>query len=151
MAPTSTAKQQRHKDIHARDKLRHLASYTALLGTTAAIMHAASSLYCKVPMHTSILSGQGWVNELLNGHELRFSNQFTMDKFVFKRLVVTLRKKAGWGGSKHVSAEEKLAIFLYACTTGLSNQKLQERFQRSGETISKYVSNALSLCVFIPI
>ncbi|KAI1783937.1 hypothetical protein LXA43DRAFT_865040, partial [Ganoderma leucocontextum] len=78
----------------------------------AAIMHTAS-LYCKTPMHTSILSGQAWVDELLNGHELRFSNQFVMEKFVFKRLIATLRKQAGWGGSEHVSAEEKLAIFLY--------------------------------------
>lgn len=128
MAPTLTAKQWQYKDLHAWDKLQQLASYTALLSTTAAVMDVASSLYCKTPIHTSILSGQDWVNELLNGHKLHFSNWFAMDKFVFKQLITTLCKKAGWGGSKHVSAEEKLAIFLYACMIGLSNQKLQEHF-----------------------
>jgi hypothetical protein len=35
--------------------------------------------------------------------------------------------------------EEQLAIFLYACVTGLSVRHLGERFQRSNDTISKYV------------
>ncbi|KAM5530440.1 hypothetical protein V8D89_015880 [Ganoderma adspersum] len=122
MALMTTVKQRWHKDINAHARFRHLTLYATLLGATAAIMHAASSLYCKTPMHTSILSGQGWVDELLNGHELRFSNQFAMEKFVFKRLITTIHKKAGCGGSKYVSTgDSKLAIFLYACTTGLSN------------------------------
>lgn len=146
MAPTATAKQRKHKALDARTKIRHLAIYTALLGATAAVIHT-TSLYCKTPMHTSILSGQAWVNELLDGHDVRFSNQFAMEKFVFRRLIATLRNKAGWGGSKHVSAEEKLAIFLYACTTGLSNRKLQERFQRSGDTISKCVKMSISIYI----
>jgi hypothetical protein len=35
--------------------------------------------------------------------------------------------------------EEQLAIFLYACVTGLSVRHLGEHFQRSNDTISKYV------------
>jgi hypothetical protein len=55
---------------------------------------------------------------------------------VFHHLVSALQD-AGMGQSKHVSLEEKLAIFLYASVTGLSIQHLGERFQRSNETISK--------------
>jgi len=40
---------------------------------------------------------------------------------------------------RHVPLEEQLAIFLYASVTGLSIRHLGERFQRSNETISKYV------------
>ncbi|KAI9616906.1 hypothetical protein H4Q26_010542 [Puccinia striiformis f. sp. tritici PST-130] len=38
--------------------------------------------------------------------------------------------------SKHVTATEKLGILLYMLITGLSNRKLQQRFQRSASTIS---------------
>ncbi|KAF8171128.1 hypothetical protein BJ912DRAFT_832054, partial [Pholiota molesta] len=40
---------------------------------------------------------------------------------------------------KYVSANEQLAIFLHFARTGASSRMLQERFQRSGETISKQV------------
>ncbi|KAJ6532635.1 hypothetical protein B0H19DRAFT_858648, partial [Mycena capillaripes] len=39
--------------------------------------------------------------------------------------------------TKHVSSEEQLAIFLRIAVTGLGNREQQERFQRSGDTISK--------------
>ncbi|KAI7959523.1 hypothetical protein MJO28_003314 [Puccinia striiformis f. sp. tritici] len=38
--------------------------------------------------------------------------------------------------SKHVTATKKLGILLYMLITGLSNRKLQQRFQRSASTIS---------------
>ncbi|KAJ7050996.1 hypothetical protein C8F01DRAFT_939060, partial [Mycena amicta] len=53
----------------------------------------------------------------------------------------------GYTGSRHVSLEEKLAIFLYTCVTGLSVRHVGERFQRSNETISRYfheMTNAFS-------
>ncbi|KAH9471094.1 hypothetical protein Pst134EA_005002 [Puccinia striiformis f. sp. tritici] len=37
---------------------------------------------------------------------------------------------------KHVTSTEKLGILLYMLITGLSNRKLQQRFQRSASTIS---------------
>jgi hypothetical protein len=55
---------------------------------------------------------------------------------VFRRLVAALQR-AGLGPLRHLSLEEKLAIFLYASVTGLSIRHLEERFQRSNETISK--------------
>ena len=39
-----------------------------------------------------------------------------------------------------VSVEEQLGIFLYICVTGLSSRLVGERFQRSTDTITKYVS-----------
>ncbi|KIK52103.1 hypothetical protein GYMLUDRAFT_180466, partial [Collybiopsis luxurians FD-317 M1] len=59
---------------------------------------------------------------------------------VFVNLIITLWGM-GYGDSKHVKLEEQLAIFLYGSesVTGLSVCHLGEHFQRSNETISKYV------------
>ncbi|OJA12867.1 hypothetical protein AZE42_10211 [Rhizopogon vesiculosus] len=61
------------------------------------------------PYHTSALSGMGWVNELLTGHPNR------------------IQCELGCRDSKYVTLEEQLAIFLYACVTGLSVRHLGER------------------------
>jgi hypothetical protein len=71
------------------------------------------------PYHTSALSGQGWVLELINGHPERMHTELGVRVHVFRRMVIALQK-AGMGPSKHISLEEKLAIFLYASVTGLS-------------------------------
>jgi hypothetical protein len=96
----------------------------------------ATPLFNKTPYHTSILTGEGWVLELLNGHPKRIQTELGLRCYVFRRLVTALHV-AGITRSKHVSLEEKLAIFLYASVTGLSIRHLGERFQRSNETISK--------------
>ena len=96
----------------------------------------AEPLYAKVPYHTSILTGEGWVLELLDGHPERMHTELGVRVPVFRKLVLELQE-VGLGPSKHVSLEEKVAIFLYASVTGLSIRHLGERFQHSNETISK--------------
>ena len=96
-----------------------------------------SSRFVKIPQHTSILSGQHWLDELLGGHDGRFHNEIGMQKFVFRRLLTTLEMCTGLRGTQHVSAAEQVAIFLHFVCRGLSNRALQERFQRSGDTIMK--------------
>lgn len=76
---------------------------------------------------------------LETGHPLRFCRQMGMNQLVFHKLLRDLEEKAGLRSTQHVSSEEQLAIFLCIARTGLSNTEMQERFQRSGETISKYV------------
>jgi hypothetical protein len=44
----------------------------------------------------------------------------------------------GYSDERDVTLEEKLAIFLYACVTGLTVWHLGERFQRANSTITKY-------------
>src|ERR1700679_959206 len=94
--------------------------------------------YVKQPYHTSILTGQGWVDELVHGHPLRIRTELGVSLEVFHGLISKLREM-GHGASRHVKLEEQLAIFLYACVTGLPVRHLGERFQRSNETISKYL------------
>jgi len=89
------------------------------------------------PYHTSILSGEGWVMELLMGHPKRIHCELGMHGEVFKELISVLRG-LGHRNSKFVSLEEQLAIFLYTCVTGLPIRHVGERFQRSNDTISWY-------------
>jgi hypothetical protein len=63
---------------HAQAKAKLAFSLMLLSGGLAAT--ALSSQLVKEPMHTSKLTGQEWVEELLDGHDRRFYNQFGMKK-----------------------------------------------------------------------
>jgi len=97
-------------------------------------------------MRTSILTGQLWLDELLQGHPLRFHEQMGMGRHVFRQLSQELQLHNGLQNSKHVTADEQLAIFIYLARTGQSSRMLQERFQRSGDTISTHVYLHSLLC-----
>ncbi len=140
MTRTRTKKQQALRANKHRHAQRESAAAAVIFGTAAVLMKLAPH-YIKTPMHTSTFSGLEWMEDLLAGHDSRFYNQFGMDKFVFKHLLKALNKHSGFNDSKYVTTEEKLGIYLYACRTGLTNRKLQERFQRSGDTISRCVIN----------
>ena len=95
------------------------------------------------PYHTSILSGAGWVLELLTGHPDRIRNELSMHAELFKELVMILRSYSH-SNSRSVSLEEQVDIFLYTCVTGLPSVHVGERFQRSKDTISRYVKLLLN-------
>ena len=80
------------------------------------------------PYHTSHLSGQEWVMELILGHPDRIRCELGVSTGIFNTLISELQSQ-GHHASRHVSLEEQLAIFLYACVTGLSTRHLGERFQ----------------------
>ena len=88
------------------------------------------------PYHTSILSGQMWVEELLEGHPDLIYCELGVQKEIFLELVHTLHN-FGITGSKHISLEEQLLIFLYMSMTGLTIHHTGERSQCSNDTISK--------------
>lgn len=92
--------------------------------------------YNKEPYHTSILSGEAWVQELLHGHPEHICTELGVHKEVFHALIEELQSM-GHGNSKNVTLEEQLAIFLYTSVTGLSMRHVGERFQRANGTISK--------------
>ena len=70
-------------------------------------------------------------------HPLHFWRQMGINRFVFRKLLHKLEKKVGLRPTWYVSTEEQLVIFLHIPQTGLSNAEMQERFQHSGDTISK--------------
>ena len=114
-----------------------------LLATTACVMTAgyatvlyASPLYWKQPYHTSALTGEEWVKELMTGHPDRIYSELGMRLHTFMAFITMLRVH-GLADSRHISLEEQAAIFLYTCITGLSIRHIGERFQHCPETISK--------------
>ncbi|KIK21861.1 hypothetical protein PISMIDRAFT_84088, partial [Pisolithus microcarpus 441] len=65
-----------------------------------------------IPYHMLILSGAGWVAELLNGHLERIRTELSVHKHVFKVILREL-EEAGCTHSKHITLEEQVSIFLY--------------------------------------
>jgi hypothetical protein len=72
-----------------------LAAGTLFVLAGGAAAAAVSSRFNKSLQHTSKLTGQDWINELLQGHDTRFHNELGMHKHVFKRLVKMLARLAG--------------------------------------------------------
>ena len=106
-----------------------------ILSATTALMQSVYTT--REPYHTSILTGEGWVMELLSGHPEHIYCELGVHHHVFEALILDLQEM-GYDNSRcGVSLEEQLAIFLYASVTGLTIRHLGERFQRSNETISR--------------
>ncbi|EJD49865.1 hypothetical protein AURDEDRAFT_26797, partial [Auricularia subglabra TFB-10046 SS5] len=87
------------------------AAQAVLMFQTAITLYASPSYWAQ-PYHTSKLSGQAWVDELINGHPDRIYTELGVRLHIFLRLLVELRV-LGYDHSKHVRLEEQLAIFLY--------------------------------------
>jgi len=122
-------------NVNTSQGLRKIACLFLSIVITA-VCSIIGSVKDRQPYHTSILTGEGWLLELLAGHPDRIRCELGVRQHIFSSLVHELRA-LGHMNSKYVSLEEQLAIFLYACVTGLSTRHLGERFQRSNDTISK--------------
>ena len=96
------------------------------------------------PYHMSILSGQGWVNELLEGHPECIHCELGVSQEVFLQLITSLHG-FGFGDSKYVQLKEQFVIFLYMSVTGLTIWHTGECFQHSNEMISKYFHQMLRI------
>lgn len=124
-----------HPEVQRRLIQHSILLVSILISATANILEL---VYAKdpEPYHTSALSGEAWVIELLTGHPERIRCELGMHAHAFAELISELRT-LGYTNSKFVSLEEQLAIFLYTSVTGLSVRHVGERFQRSNETISR--------------
>ena len=102
------------------------------------MMHRAATRTPRIPYHTSALSREAWVQELLTGHPERIRTELGVYRSTFTLLIKAMQKLELYS-SRHVSIEEQVSIFLYTAVTGLSSTHVGERFQRSSSTIAKYV------------
>ena len=128
-------------------KKRHVAAVAAVLASTAFIQRKFSADFNKWAKNDSKLTGQEWLDELLIGHPKRFYASMGMHKHVFRELLRELIK-VGLHDTRYVSSEEQLGIFLYLAVTGVAQRHLEERFQRSPDTISKCVSTENSIAMY---
>ncbi|EGO04570.1 hypothetical protein SERLA73DRAFT_45108, partial [Serpula lacrymans var. lacrymans S7.3] len=69
--------------------------------------------------HTLVLTGEGWMHELVEGHPGCICCELGVSKDVFIQLVKVLCG-VGHQSTKYILTEEKLGIFLYISLTGLS-------------------------------
>ncbi|CAA0817586.1 Unknown protein, partial [Striga hermonthica] len=97
----------------------------------------------KEPCMTSFLTGERWINELLSGHEKRCFNALRMNQDTFRQLCSDLENRYGLRSSSRMSVSEKVGLFLYVLSKGASNRDTQERFQHSGETVSRIFKQVL--------
>jgi len=119
-----------------------LQAASLFISSVAIAAHIYSApLFDKIPYHTSALSGEAWLLELVEGHPERIKTELGMRLHVFLKLVDELRR-IGLSGSRNVSLEEQVAIFLYTAVTGLSIRHVGERFQHANATISWQVPPA---------
>ena len=123
-----------------------LAQYIIIIATLCTMILTPTE---PEPYHTSILSGQMWVDELLDGHPDRICCELGLQKGAFHELLHALCC-FGAADSKYVSLEEQLAIFLYMSVTGLTIQHTGECFQHSNDTISKCFQKMLGIFLSAP-
>lgn len=136
---SSTSSKELRKKIEEstvqRNRLALIAS--TLAGHT--VLHYANPLFNKTPMHTSILTGEGRMKELFDGHPSTFYNEFGMSKHVFMRLVQELHQFTSFNDSKYITMIEQLGIFLWICRRGASVRDTMYHFQRSPDTIHRCI------------
>lgn len=85
----------------------------------------------------------GFMAEVLEGPDEICRDMFRMDKHVFHKLCDILRQRGMLRDTAGVMIEEQLAIFLNIVGLNERNRVIQERFQHSGETISRHFNNVL--------
>lgn len=117
---------------------RYLMFLTCIIAQISAIYYQLFlTPRINIPYHTSALTGQAWVLELMTGHPDRIRHNLGVSLEVFEELLEVLQANGFVQSRNGVTVEEQLAIFLYMCVTGLSTRHVGERFQRSSDTISR--------------
>jgi hypothetical protein len=93
-----------------------------------------------------LYTGQEYVDNVLNcGNSIRIRDILRMELNTFYQLRDWLTSNTKLDDSRYVSIEEKLFIFIYIASSGQSNRKAQEQFNRSSWTISQLVFNLVLL------
>lgn len=94
---------------------------------------------------TSSYTGNAWLRELMDidANPERFYQMFRMDRIVFNNLMNDLVTRYGLKGTRNIDVAEMLGLFLHILGHNIGNRLAQERFQHSGETISRLFSLVL--------
>lgn len=111
----------------------------AWLATVAVDM----SMHTREPIRDSSLSGAQWIREVLHGHSDRVYEAFRMEIHVFLNLCGLMKEKGWLEDTRYIGVDEQIGIFLSMICHKNSNRDLCERFQHSGQTISKYFTKVL--------
>jgi hypothetical protein len=89
------------------------------------------------PRNTGTKGGV-YLEDLLRSTPKRIYDVLRMQKETFIRLCVWLQVYTDLKPTRHISVQEQVAMFLWTVNYSASNAQVEERFQHSGETISRY-------------
>ena len=104
--------------------------------------------YDKTPSHTSVLLAPRYVEELLSSkNHQRILDVFRMPLAIFLALRDWYVDHDYLQPTRYMSVEEPLAIFLKIIGENASNRMAQERFQQSGDMISRVFNKVLDAMV----
>jgi hypothetical protein len=84
--------------------------------------------------------------EILQGNLDRCKQNFRMEIHVFLYLCKELKERYHLKGTRKLTVEELVVMFLNTLGYGFMNRIVQERFQHSGKTVSKHFT-----CVLIAV
>lgn len=81
--------------------------------------------------------------------DVRCINELRMDRYTFNKLCTMIRASGKLRDTKNVSVDEMVAMFLNILAHHEKNRVIQDKFLRSGETISRYFNAVLEtvLCL----
>ncbi|GAV65323.1 hypothetical protein CFOL_v3_08838 [Cephalotus follicularis] len=94
--------------------------------------------------NTSILSRNAYILELLRGSDRQCIELMRMSREAYVRLCRHFRLKLWLHDSRHVSVEEKIAMFLTIIGHNERYVIIKRRFQHSSQTIHKYFHEVLA-------
>ncbi|KAG9134293.1 hypothetical protein Leryth_020036 [Lithospermum erythrorhizon] len=95
------------------------------------------------PKYTLSVKGSSFMTEVFDGPDDSFRELFRMDKHVFRNLCDVLQRRGMLRDTLGVMKEEQLGIFLNIIGHNERNRVIQDRYQHSGETVSRYFNNVL--------
>ena len=124
-------------------------NWPTIVAATCVMTTYFYSYICKEPCMTSYQTELKWVLEMIRGHEKRCMNMFRVNKETFLQLCDDLEKHHGLHESRRMSTIEKVGMFLYTFSVGASNRDVVERFQHSGETVSRCFREVLSAVLLL--
>ena len=122
---------------------RHLDRKKLIICMAGAVNMYYINYMFKEPCMVSYNTGMRWLTEVVRGHWKRSVNMFRMDATTLLSLCTELETRYGLKPSRRMSVIEKVAMFLFTIAVGASNRQVQERFQHSGETISRCFKEVL--------
>eukprot|EP00256_Glycine_max_P067873 XP_025982468.1 uncharacterized protein LOC102662637 [Glycine max] len=127
----------------------HITKNKVLMFAVANVTNYFMNYVVKNPCRDSSMTGHRWVSEILNGHPIRCYQMFRMKKLVFLELCDILETKYNLKKTRNVSIYEQVGLFLYMLSQPGFVRNCEERFQHSGETISRHFHSVLeAVCMF---